>query len=313
MATDISVLRLRQNEIDKRIDLLQAQLKNERENYVEESSRRIKELTGGIAERIDSHDRQTDSFYRSILEHHTSETEKQLQDRISALRDEYDELSAEVTEQLAAEQQEREKIFLMQQQFEEAYRSRLEFAKQQALDIQTRFNRQLAEAISDVPLEWFLPGHLALYRRRADEIDRWIKNGLYESAVGIGDNILMQLRFDILETEEKFGRWSHSYRLLKAVIAEEEQLFVSAHRLPEDIPLFGAYLKIRDLKLSDDILDKYTDGGYSALHRGYDEAAAPSLKQSKSGRLMAPLLSSVFPFLRHGLRLCDPFRPVVFP
>ncbi|MBP3268678.1 MAG: hypothetical protein J6M07_10245 [Ruminococcus sp.] len=273
MATDVSVMRLRQSEINKRIELLQAQLKNERAAYTAESTRRLKDLTRGITERIEAHDSQTDSAYRKALERHTSETEKALQEKLSALRTEYDRLSSEMTEQLAAEQKEREELLLMQEKFEEAYRSRLEFAKGQALEVQSRFTKKLTEVISDVPLEWFLPGHLDLYRRRADEIDRWIRNGLYESAAGIGDDLLMQLSFDTLETEERFGKWSHWHELLKAVIKEEEQMFTAAHRLPEDMPLFGAYLKIQDLRLSDEILDKYTDGGYSAMHREYDMTA----------------------------------------
>ena len=85
--------------------------------------------------------------------------------------------------------------------------------------------------------------------------------------------MLMQLEFDILETEERFDRWMAYYDTLRAVAAEEEQIFIAAHRLPPDMPLFGAYLRIKDMRLTDEILDRYSSDGYSELHREYESAA----------------------------------------
>ncbi len=272
-------LKQRQADIELKIDALRYKLDAERMEITRENERKLRELSDSVGERIKQHDRRTAEEYRAVLGRFTSQKQKEIEDEINTLRREYTELDTKIQQQLSEEQQRYEQLLVSQRRFEEAYNHRRDTAKARAEEVKSRFDKRFYDVVRDVPLEWFMPGHIDIYRRRLSDADGLMTAGLYESVIGICDNMQMQLEFDVLETEDRFAKWLHYLTMLRQIGSDEERIFTEVHTIPQDMPLLARLNRLIDGRMSDELLDRYSDGGYTELHREYDETMLSGITQ----------------------------------
>ncbi|MBQ7989889.1 MAG: hypothetical protein IJ251_02425 [Oscillospiraceae bacterium] len=276
----------RQRDLLETVEILQMKLSYERRSIANENKQKLREMSQEFESRLTEHDRQTDEAYRRILGKFTSAKQTEIADEIGRLRREYDDLETQMNRELAAEQQKNEEMLLRSRRFEEAYNARRDFAKARAEQSVEKLMKRFSEVTENVPTEFFLHGHQQLYRRRIQDVDSLMRMGLYESVIGICDDMLMQLEFDVIETEDRFDKWFHYFTVLRQLIADEENRFKKVHHLPDELELLGRSLRSENGYISDEQLDRWSDDGYSRLHREYDSIALSSVTELPTDRDM---------------------------
>lgn len=270
MSTVQSIQR-QQAELSEKIESLEIRLEHERRQAARDTRAKMAALSAEMDKRIAAHDRNTEDVYRRALEETVSREQDRISMEIGRLRQQYDELEGQLDRELAAEQQKTEQMLIDAKRFEEAYNSRRDYARTRAVQQRDAFVERFSQVTEKVPLEFFFPGHIDLYRRRIQDTADLLSAGLYESVIGICADLMMQLSFDVIETDQRSARWMHYHTVLRQLLHDEEQRAVSLHRLPEGMDMLGRYMHAVDGRISDEQLDLWSDGRYSEIHRSYDE------------------------------------------
>lgn len=273
--TNIADLERQMDKLRSTMQSKSAEISRASQHIIEENQRKLGELNEKILKDIENRDRIVQEEYLGLLDGFVSETQVGLEKEYATLQAQYDELNSQLKAAVAEEQHKTEEIFIKQKKFEDAYNSRQEFAKSQALTILEQV-RMMLRKLCTAPVEWFLVGHIELYKNHLREMEKWINATLYESAIGVGENMLLSMNLDSIETEDRFRRWFHYYTVLREVISAEKKLiFESALTIGSQLKYFSriASNDIKDGMMSIILADDWSLGMYSKLCSRYAAVA----------------------------------------
>ncbi|MCM1507909.1 MAG: hypothetical protein NC177_12375 [Ruminococcus flavefaciens] len=267
---DIANLERKQHELKRELDRKNALINAERQKIVNENRQKLIKLQQETSEMIRERDEAVLQNYNAVLENNVSEVSERLQNEFNEYHRQYDEVCLQINAAYAAEQKKTEDILIQQKNFEKIYFNRLESAKNTALKIMNDVIAKVNSAAENVPVEWFMRGHLELYRSHLRDMQNWIELGFYESSIGAGNNIMLSLELDILETKERFYKWFHYYMFLHSVIESERILiFDKARVVPDE---FRNFIKIEEIVeniMDDETIEKWSGNRFSALKENY--------------------------------------------
>ncbi|MEE5993269.1 MAG: hypothetical protein V3G42_08515 [Oscillospiraceae bacterium] len=267
---DIAQLRQKQREVSRKLQKTRTELEKVRDEVTAENQRKLEELQLQSVQWVQEREQKMLASYETILNQATSQQEQILEQEFQKYQREYEELNSEISVVLAEEQQKNEEILLRQQKFEEAYFQRQEFVRQRAEESKKMAEIAIRQATETIPIEWFLSGHMDLYRTRLQEIAHWMKNGFYESTIGIAENLVLMLHLDELEAEKRFQQWFHYYTVLHGALqAQKKLLFDTAVKVPEHFTEFRQNENIVDGRMNVSFMDYWSDNGYSKLLSQY--------------------------------------------
>lgn len=267
---DIRILEQKQRELKYELERKSAQIDAERQRIVEENRKQLLNLQRETAQMLKERDEVVLQNYNSILDNNISKASEMLQNEFNEYRMKYDEVCLQVSAAYAEEQRKTEDILIKQKNFEKIYFNRLEHARNNAIKIMNDVIEKVNSVTEKEPIEWFMNGHLELYRSRLREMQKLIEMQLYESAIGIGNNVMLYLEMDIIETKERFYKWFNHYMVLNSVLESERILiFDEAHIVPAEFKNFIKAEKIIENSMSDDIIDKWSEYRFSALKESY--------------------------------------------
>ena len=271
---DIRELQRKQQEISRIVERTQLDLQRARDEVTAQNRKQLDDLRHHTEQRISEHEQIVLRNYESILNQKTSEQEQMLEREYLEYQRQYEELGMQISEVLMEEQRKNEEMLLRQQQFEKAYFQRQKFARERAEQSRRSAENAVKRVAETVPIEWFLSGHMNLYRTRLQEIARWIDSGFYESTIGISENLVLMLRLDELEVEKKFRQWFHYYTVLHEILQSQKTLlFDTAVRVPDKFTEFQQNSSIKDGRMEISFMDSWSDNLYSKLLEEYAKFA----------------------------------------
>ena len=287
---EIAVLRAKQNAIAGELERTRIELEKARNAVTAQNRKQLEALRAETAHRIQEREQRVLEQYEEILEENTSRQEYSLEQEFRKYQKQYDEITMAVSSAFAEEQRKNEEMLIRQKQFEKAYFARREFARERAQNSRKKAESAVRQTAVSVPLEWFLPGHMDLYRNRLLELAQWMQNGFYESVIGIAENLLLLLHLDELEAEKQFRRWFHYYTMLyQALDAEKQLLFESALQVPESLADFRQNPDaVKDNRLTSEFMNLWSDGQYQNLLDAYAKTYADVAQFAVNG---CPLLN----------------------
>lgn len=272
MHEDIAELEQRQRELSEKLDRKTAELEAARQRIIEENKQELEKLKYDAEQQIKKHEEAVLEEYSAVLERTISEETEILCQEFEKYRRQYEEVCTQVNAAYDKEQKRTEELLRRQQNFEAAYFKHIEYAKKNAESVKKKVVEAINNTLKNVPIEWFLSGHIALYLSRVQEIDKWIDMGFYESAIGVGNNVLLMLELDILEVNERFRKWFHYYLILHSVLENARAtIFEKATIVPAEFKRFIKGEKIVDNRMSLEKIEYWSEGRFSSLKSSYEK------------------------------------------
>ena len=318
---EISVLRHRQEALSESLARTQAELMQTRRRLAEENRSALERLRSETEQRLATREKTMQSSYESLLQHTVAAQEAALEAEYRRCQQQYESVTGELNATLVREQRATETALLHQHEFEQAYFARQRYAGERAGEIRRKAESLVQSAVASAPVEWFFPGHIALYNARLRDMREYTANGFYESVIGISENLMLSVQLDVLETERQFRRWQQYYTVMRGVLdALRRLLFEEAVRVPPDLPHFSRSSEILDGVMSRSLLDYWTDDAYSGLLRQYEnnrqsladleQNGSPDMDETALRAYMSahPEMAERFPserLYRTALRLSD--------
>lgn len=275
-SADISALEAQMSELKGIMQSKSAEIERERQRIATETQEKLDALNDKVLNDMENRDRIVREEYAGLLDSFVANTHGALEKEYKELQAQYSELDSKLKSALAVEQHKSEELYIKQRDFEAAYNSRQEYAKAQAFEILEQAAAMLDQLRNHLPVEWFMPGRIDLYKKQLNEIKKWISAALYESAIGIGENMLLSMKLDRIEAEERFWRWFHYYTVLcEAINAEKKLIFESALTIGSKYRYFSmiAEKEIINGMMSKKLADDWSGEMYSKLCRSYAQLA----------------------------------------
>ena len=285
---EISALRERQDALSESLARTQDELMQMRRRLAEENRTALARLREETEQRVATRERALQGNYEKLLQNAVSAQESALEAEYRRMQQQYESVTGELNAALAQEQRQTEDVLLRQHEFEQAYYARQRYAGQRAEETRRRAEKAVQETVAAVPVEWFFPGHLAIYNARLRELREYHENGFFESVIGISENLILSLQLDALETERQFRRWQQYYEVMCGILDTMRKLiFEDAVRVPAELIRFSRSRDIRDGIMGREMLDYWTDGGYSALTARYEKTRQALVDLERNGSLSA--------------------------
>ena len=270
---EIDALRQQQEALSESLSRTQDALLQNRRQLAEENRAALARLQEETEKRVTSREKQLKGSYEKLLGNAVSAQEAALAAEYSRMQQQYESVTGELNAALAQEQRQTEEMLLRQHEFEQAYYARQRFAGKRAEECRHKAEHTVQEAVAAAPVEWFFPGHLAVYNARLRELRNYYENGFFESVIGISENLMLSVQLDRLETERQFRRWQQYYAVMCGILgAQRRLLFEDAVRVPAELVRFSRSKDILDGSMSRELLDYWTDGAYSGLTARYEKA-----------------------------------------
>ncbi len=269
-SAEISRLESRQRDLKNELNRKNAEIARMRSQLTEENVQRLVSLREQTKEQIQMHDKTMMENYTRLLDRNNSDAMEILRNEFEEYSRQYEKVQTELREAYAEEHKKTAALLEAQKDFEKAYYERLEFAKGTAEKMLSEVSEAVNKASLENPLEWFLKGHLAVYRSRVQNMRQWIDQGFYETAIGIGDNVLHSLKIDIIEVEDRFHKWLNYYVILFQMLETERDLFFNRiNRVSDDYKFFIEAERITDNKMTDDDTDYWSDGKITSARESF--------------------------------------------
>ena len=269
---EIEELRRRQLSLSAELERAQRELGQTRQMLTAENRLALEQLRSDTERRLASRDQSLRQSYDTLLRETSSAQEAALEQEFRQYQQQYADVTAELEAALAREHQQTEALLLRQREFERAYYARQEYAQERAAQSKRSAESAVQQAADNAPIDWFLPGHIDLYSQRLRELGQWMTNGFFESVIGIGENLILNVRLDVLETEKQYRRWLHYFTVIRSVLdAQRTLLFDTAVRVPDDLTRFARSRDIHDGIMGEETLAYWSDGAYRELTGRYEQ------------------------------------------
>lgn len=272
MQRRIAELERRQRELKQELDQKSIELEAERRRIVEENKQSLNTLRNDMERQMKIRDEAVHEEYSSVLERTTSVQSERLRKEFEKYRREYEDVCTQVHAAYEAEQKKTEELLKHQQNFEKAYFEHIGFSKRNAERILNEVIEAINKAAADIPIEWFMSGHLELYRTQVRDMKNWMEMGFYESAIGVGNNILLMLELDVLEVKERFRKWFHYYLILHSVLENERELiFQKSMIVPDNYKFFIKGERIVDNRMDAEKMNYWSEQRYAELKEDFEK------------------------------------------
>ncbi len=211
---EIDELSDRAAQLNSRTMEIRAQIERARSQAVAENRALLEQMRKDTTIAIEQRERAVEEKYSDILSRNITEQEQRLQNELKRVQSEYDEVCAQINKENAVRHKEAEQLLIKQQAFERAFWERREFLKTYAVNTYEQATDEYIRFSESIPAEWFLKGHLALYKSKLSEADKLIENELYESAVAVCENMKLNIRIDEINIMDNFTTWQRYYAVL---------------------------------------------------------------------------------------------------
>ncbi len=265
----IAQLEQRQRDLQRSITELNQRIVQEANRVSQEHNSKIEALKRDTRLQIQEREEKIRKLYEEKLNNSMSAQEEELRREFSKLQNEYEEVCASVNIAKAELARQAEELSLEQKAFEEAYFARIQAQKQIAEQIYADIIKEYNQISSEMPMEWFAPGHLKLYSGRISDIADRIRNTWYEIASAAGENISLNMRLDKLEINDKFNRWLNVYIVICGMLERlRELLYEEVRLLPAKAETVAEMFGIPERFISDGLLNVWLPD-YSELCNAY--------------------------------------------
>ncbi len=269
-----------EDEINRLNSAIKAQEANIRQtaSEVEEKNRRELENLRKQASRMLEDDRQAISAkYTSMLADVESEGQRKAQQVYESLRAQYSELEAELEKAYEEESEKFRDVRRQQRSFESEYKERLETLRQKAVSKLEQAKREYLDMSKSCPVEWFMRGHLEVYRKQFAFIEDSLKNGLFEAVSGTSDNLILKMNMERADIDREFDRWYHYYSVLKELALTGRDMFFGFGRSTENLELSAEFYEeegVRNNSFDEDFMNFWTQGNFNVLLEKFNETCS---------------------------------------
>lgn len=255
---EIDELSDRAAQLNSRTMEIRAQIERARSQAVAENRALLEQMRKDTTIAIEQRERAVEEKYSDILSRNITEQEQRLQNELKRVQSEYDEVCAQINKENAVRHKEAEQLLIKQQAFERAFWERREFLKTYAVNTYEQATDEYIRFSESIPAEWFLKGHLALYKSKLSEADKLIENELYESAVAVCENMKLNIRIDEINIMDNFTTWQRYYMILADLLSTARELiFEKATHIPSDMRFVNIAFDIKDGIISTDQLNTW--------------------------------------------------------
>ena len=179
---EIDALRQQQEALSESLSRTQDALLQSRRQLAEENRAALERLQEETEKRVASREKQLKGSYEKLLGNAVSAQEAALAAEYSRMQQQYESVTGELNAALAQEQRQTEEMLLRQHEFEQAYYARQRFAGKRAEECRHKAERTVQETVAAAPVEWFFPGHLAIYNARLRELRNYYEKSVSSAA-----------------------------------------------------------------------------------------------------------------------------------
>ena len=228
----------------------------------ERFSQKYGELSRQARETIEEDRRNTDSRYREELSKTVSAAEERSAQLLKKAQEEYRRISAELETEIAKERAAALETKRHQQEFEREIREDIERQRGFAEEALVRVSEMLRSFAREIPVDWFRPGSMDEYRKRAAFAKELLDAGQYQASTAVSNNLELSLGLDDTDILNRLKKWCRSFNNARSVIAGEhtfictDSLDLSGVELSAD---FFAEENISDLRLTEEMLRWWAD------------------------------------------------------
>ncbi len=266
----VADLEQRQRELQDQMANINRQITQETQRVRHEFDQKVEALKRDTGIKLQEREKAIRELYEDQFNRAVSEQEEILRREFDRVEREYEKVCADVSAAKAELVRQTEAIRLEQKEFEEAYKARREAEKKLAEQVLEETIAEYKRIDSEVPMEWFAPGHLQLYSNRINDIKDRISNTWYEIASAAGENVSLNMRLDKLNVNARLEQWLNIYTIVcKLIERARELLYDEVFLLPENAVKTAQVFNIIDRKIPRDKVEIWSENKYSSICSDY--------------------------------------------